>query len=84
MKFIDCPIIGVRPHTEFSISGVVDVEPEEIIDLTPAAWTFDRNSVPIERVEQWYHLPTQLWFDVTRNTGTDEISLVAIKGEENE
>ena len=78
MKFIDCPVIGQRPHTEFAISGVLDVEPAEITDMTPAAWAFNRESIPLVRVEQWYHLPTQLWFDVTRHTGTDEISRVVL------
>lgn len=78
MKFIDCPVIGQRPHTEFAIGGVLDVEPAEITDQTPAAWAFNRESIPLERVEQWYHLPTQLWFDVTRHTGTDEVSRVVL------
>ncbi len=84
MKFIDCPIIGQRPHTEFAIAGVLDVEPAEITDMTPAAWAFNRESVPLERVEQWYHLPSQLWFDVTRHTGTDAVSRVVLAGPQDE
>ncbi len=76
MKFIDCPVIGTRPHTEFAISGVLEVEPAEIEDMPVAAWTFNRHSIPGERVECWYHTSTQLWFNVTRDTGTDQISQV--------
>ncbi len=76
MKFIDCPVIGTRPHTEFAISGVLEVEPAEIKDMSAAMWTFNRHSIPGERVECWYHTPTQLWFKVTRDTGTDVISWV--------
>jgi sarcosine oxidase subunit delta len=77
MKHIDFPVLGVRPATEFVVGGVLEPEPAELGDTAPGAWVFDRNSVPMQRQEWWYHTGTQLWFLVDRDTGSDEI--LAIK-----
>lgn len=84
MQYVDCPIIGRRPYSEFAISGILEPEPAEIADMTPARWTFERRSLPVERTEWWYHTPSQLWFNVTRHTGTDTISRVVLAGIEPE
>lgn len=78
MKIIDCPIIGPRAISEFTISGVLEPEPADLGATTPGAWVFERRSVPGERTEWWYHNPTQLWFRVRRHTGSDEITNVEV------
>jgi sarcosine oxidase subunit delta len=78
MKYIDFPILGRRPSTEFSVAGVLEPEPAELDDVTPGQWVFDRESVPMQRREWWYHTPTQLWFIVERNTASDEVLAVSL------
>ena len=78
MKYIDCPVLGRRPHTEFAISGVLEFEPEAITTGSVGAWAFNRESLPSPRTEWWYHTPTQLWFTVVRHTGSDEILAVEL------
>lgn len=73
MKYIDLPILGRRPVTEFTVAGVLDPEPAELDGITPGAWVFNRNSVPMRRNEWWYHTPTQLWFVVERDTASDAV-----------
>ncbi len=73
MKYIDFPNLGRRPSTEFVIAGVVDPEPAELDGITPGAWVFNRQSVPMRRTEWWYHTASQLWFLVERDTATDEV-----------
>ncbi len=73
MKYADFPLLGRRPFTEFSISGVLEPEPAELGEWTAARWVFERTSVPRERVEWWYHGASRLWFRVRRDTGSDTI-----------
>lgn len=73
MRWITAPILGRRPVTEFSISGLLEPEPAKIEDRSPAEWVFDRSSVPTVRTEWWFHPGSQFWFLVTRNTLSDEI-----------
>ncbi|MGB1883393.1 MAG: sarcosine oxidase subunit delta [Gammaproteobacteria bacterium] len=73
MKIIDCPHLGPRPLTEFAISGILDPEPENLGEFTPGRWAFERNSVPLERVEWWFHIPSELWFLVRRETASNTI-----------
>ena len=73
MKIIDCPIIGRRAVSEFTIGGVLAPEPADLGEYTAAAWVYDRNSVPMQRTEWWFHGATQLWFTVRRDTASDEI-----------
>lgn len=82
MKYIDFPVLGRRPSTEFSVAGVLDPEPAELDGITPGAWVFDRSSVPMRRQEWWYHTPTQLWFMVERDTASDEVLGVSLAGGE--
>ena len=51
MKYAAFPLLGRRPFTEFSISGVLEPEPAELGEWTAARWVFERTSVPRERVE---------------------------------
>ena len=78
MKIIHCPVIGSRPSTEFTVIGVSSPEPEDLGDLNTGAWVFNRDSIPEERTEWWYHGATQLWFKVRRHTGADRIVAVEL------
>lgn len=78
MRWITAPLLGRRPVTEFSISGILEPEPETIDDREPGQWVFDRNSLPIVRTEWWFHPGSQFWFLVERNTMTDEITEVRL------
>lgn len=73
MKYADFPLLGRRPVTEFQTSGVLEPEPAELGEWTPGRWVYERQSVPRERTEWWYHTPSHLWFKVRRDTGTDVI-----------
>jgi sarcosine oxidase subunit delta len=76
MKIIHCPVIGARPQSEFTVIGESAPEPEELEGMLPGAWVFNRDSVPMERDEWWYHTATQLWFVVRRHTGEDQVLAV--------
>ncbi|MCZ6619991.1 MAG: sarcosine oxidase subunit delta [Gammaproteobacteria bacterium] len=73
MKTIHCPVIGPRPLSEFTVTGVSALEPEFLGDSSAGAWVFNRDGSPMVRSEWWYHRATQLWFKVQRHTGTDQI-----------
>ena len=73
MKIIDCPVIGRRPVSEFTIAGVLEAEPEDLGDWSPGRWAFERNSVPMTRDEWWFHDPSGLWFHVRRDTAANRI-----------
>ncbi|MEM7466244.1 MAG: sarcosine oxidase subunit delta [Pseudomonadota bacterium] len=73
MRWIEAPLLGRRPVTEFTINGVLEPEPEVIDDREPGQWVFERSSVPMIRTEWWYHAGAQLWFLVDRDTGSDEV-----------
>jgi len=81
VKTIDCPLLGRRPVSEFAISGVLTPEPAELGAHTPGQWVYARNSVPLTREEWWYHTPSQLWFVVRRDTGSDDITAVRLAHE---
>ena len=81
MKYIDFPVLGQRPATEFTVAGVLEPEPAELVGITAGAWVFNRNSVPLQRQEWWYHAASQLWFIVERDTESDDILGVAVAGE---
>ncbi len=73
MKTIDCPLLGRRAVSEFTVSGVLAPEPAELGAHSAARWVYERNSVPGERNEWWFHGPSQLWFVVRRDTASDAI-----------
>jgi sarcosine oxidase subunit delta len=81
MKYVDFPNLGRRPASEFIVAGVVDPEPAELDGISPGAWVFDRQSLPMQRLEWWYHTPSQLWFTVKRDTASDEILNATLAGE---
>ncbi len=60
------------------MAGVSEPEPKDLEGILPGAWVFNRDSVPKERTEWWYHDPTQLWFKVRRHTGLDRVVAVEL------
>lgn len=78
MRWVEFPLLGRRPVTEFAISGVLEPEPEIINDREAGQWVFDRSSLPRVRTEWWYHPGSQFWFLVERDTGTDIVSKVEL------
>jgi sarcosine oxidase, subunit delta len=82
VKYLDLPILGRRPSSEFIVAGPLDPEPAELDGVTPGDWIFTRNSVPMQRCEWWYHTPTQLWFVVERDTGSDVVLAVSLAGDD--
>jgi sarcosine oxidase subunit delta len=81
MKYVEFPNLGLRPSSEFVVAGVVDPEPADLDGISPGAWVFDRESLPMRRTEWWYHTPSQLWFTVERDTASDEILNATLAGE---
>ncbi|MFT4581202.1 MAG: sarcosine oxidase subunit delta [Gammaproteobacteria bacterium] len=81
MKTFDFPELGRRPSTEFTVAGVPELEPAELEGISASAWVFNRDSVPQERNEWWYHTPTQLWFIVRRDTASDNILSARLAGD---
>ncbi|MCP5201100.1 MAG: sarcosine oxidase subunit delta [Gammaproteobacteria bacterium] len=83
MKYAEFPHLGRRPYTEFAQAGVLEPEPDELAPEAVAPWVYARRSVPRERVEWWYHLPTRLWFRVRRDTASDTVlGVEAARGDE--
>ena len=80
MQYLECPVIGRRPYAEFAISGPLEPERGDLPGVSAATWTFGRSSVPRVRVEWWYHVPSQLWFEVTRDTAADTVLDAALAG----
>lgn len=78
MKYLDCPVIGRRPISEFSVGGVLEPEPEDLGEFTPARWAFERTSLPLVRTEWWFHNPSHCWFQVSRDTATETIHDVVL------
>lgn len=78
MRYVDFPLLGTRPVTEFQTAGVLEPEPAELGDWTAGRWVYERTSLPRERTEWWYHGPSRLWFKVRRDTGTDAVLAVEL------
>ena len=72
MKYLDCPIIGERPISEFIYGGSIDPEPSNF-DGSAGWWAYHQDSRPLTRKEWWYHQPTQMWFRVQRDTEANTI-----------
>lgn len=82
MKHFDCPVIGNRPISEFTgggtaINGLLNADPAS----ARANLNFGDGTVKIKH-EWWYHRPSQLWFIVARDTGSDSVLSVQLAGNE--
>ena len=86
MFLIKCPYCGERDQSEFSCGGEAHiVRPKNPPDLSDNQWAdylFMRKNIKGIQFERWNHLNgCRQWFNVARNTATDEIVKVYSMGE---
>ena len=86
MLLIECPWCGPREETEFSYGGEAHIaRPENTEGLSDQEWAsylfFRENTRGLYR-EQWCHASgCRRWFNVQRDTDTDDITDVYKIGE---
>jgi sarcosine oxidase subunit delta len=78
MKTFACPLLGVRPASEFvcaggAISGML----EEDTAKARRGIFFGDATARVKR-EWWYHRPSRLWFVIARDTATDEVHAIEL------
>ncbi len=86
MFVIKCPYCGERDQTEFTAKGEAHiVRPKDPDALTEKEWgdyVFFRSNIKGPQYERWVHTHgCRRWFNVMRNTHTDEILAVYKVGE---
>ena len=86
MFLIKCPNCGERDQSEFSCGGEAHiVRPKNPSDLSDNQWAdylFMRKNVKGIQFERWNHSNgCRQWFNVARNTATDEILAVYYMGD---
>ena len=87
MFIINCPYCGEREQEEFSCGGEAHiVRPKNPPDLTDDQWAdylFMRKNIKGVHFERWNHTNgCRRWFNVVRNTATDEILKIYNMGEQ--
>ena len=78
MFIINCPYCGERDQTEFSSGGEAHIvrpkQPTELSDDEWAEFLFMRKNIKGIQFERWNHFHgCRKWFNVVRNTSTDQI-----------
>ena len=86
MFLIDCPYCGPREETEFSYGHEAHIErpkdPDALSDAEWADYLFMRKNPKGPYLERWAHTHgCRRWFNVQRNTHTNEITAVYKMGE---
>ena len=86
MFLIECPYCGAREETEFSYGHEAHiVRPEDPHALSDEEWAdylFMRKNTKGPFLERWVHTAgCRRWFNVQRNTHTNEILAVYKMGE---
>lgn len=86
MFVIECPWCGPRDQSEFSCGGEAHISrPAERSDMSDEEWAefvFMRTNAKGLFAERWNHAAgCRRWFNVLRNTSTDEILAVYRMGE---
>ena len=86
MFLINCPYCGEREQAEFSCGGEAHiVRPKNPPDLTDDQWSeylFMRKNIKGIQIERWNQTNgCRRWFNVARNTATDEILKIYNMGE---
>lgn len=79
MLVVECPWCGPREEDEFSYGGQAGVpypaDPESLSDEEWAAFLFVRDNPKGAFRERWVHMHgCRRWFEVTRDTVTNEIT----------
>ena len=78
MFIINCPFCGEREQSEFIAGGEAHIErpkqPTELSDDEWAEYLFMRKNIKGIQFERWVHTHgCRKWFNVVRNTVTNEI-----------
>lgn len=75
MKRLCCPICGFRNMSEFLYHGVrrISPDPAHCSDEEWADYLFNRQGITAVKREWWCHLPCNQWFELERDTYTDQI-----------
>jgi len=86
MLAIPCPWCGPRDETEFSYGGEAHIarpaDPQAMSDAAWADYVFMRANPKGPHRERWVHTHgCRRWFNVERNTATNEILAVYKMGE---
>lgn len=83
MKQLPCPICGTRNLAEFLFYGVRRPmpDPAQCNDAEWAQCLFHCQGYAGVKQEWWCHLPCNEWFELERDTATDEIHGPVISGE---
>ena len=86
MFLIDCPWCGCRPQSEFAARGEAHIvrpaDPATASDADWAAYLFLRGNPKGLLLERWLHAHgCRRWFNIARNTASDEILAVYRPGE---
>ena len=86
MLIIKCPHCGEREQEEFTCGGEAHIErpknPPELTDDQWADYLFIRQNKKGIQFERWNHaFGCRQWFNVARNTATDEIIKIYNMGE---
>lgn len=86
MLLISCPWCGPREETEFHYGGQAHVPyPEAPMETSDAEWgeyLFVRDNPKGPFAERWVHsVGCRRWFNVQRNTATDEVLAIYRQGE---
>jgi len=87
MFVIQCPWCGTRDLSEFAYGGEAHIErpknPEKMSDAEWAEFVFMRTNPKGLFAERWNHAAgCRRWFNMLRNTATDDILAVYRMGEE--
>tara|TARA_B110000438_G_C15554744_1_gene538532 strand:+ start:362 stop:730 length:369 start_codon:yes stop_codon:yes gene_type:complete len=86
MFIIKCPYCGEREQEEFTCGGEAHIlrpnNPDELTDDQWADYLFIRQNKKGIQFERWNHaFGCRQWFNVARNTATDEIIKIYNMGE---
>jgi len=81
MFLIECPWCGKREESEFSYGGEAHIERprdgDKLSDVEWADYVFMRKNTKGVFLERWVHQAgCRRWFNVARNTATNEILAV--------
>ena len=87
MFLIPCPFCGERDMSEFAYGGEAHMSrpknPEALSDAEWAEYVFLRSNPKGVLAERWHHAAgCRRWFNMLRNTATDQILAVYRVGEE--
>ncbi len=85
MLLIECPWCGPRDETDLGYGGEAHIaRPERPHELTDAQWAdylFMRSNPKGWHLERWTCNGCRRWFNVCRNTRTNEVAAVYKMGE---